>query len=280
MESTILTAVLSAAFLHAFWNFLVKSNDDKPLAMLAICLGHIPFGILGLLYNGLPPLSTYSYLLLSAIFHSSYQVFLMHAYRIGDLSAVYPIARGLSPLLLSLATVVIGQDVLTQMEVLGILMIGASLFIFGFSQYKVSENGLKGLILAVITGLFIASYSMVDALGTRHAGNALQFFGMLSLINGISFSLYFWVWHRSSFQLLMTKGKKTFWIGGGASYSAYAIVLWACLHAPVAVVSSLRETSTIFAVLFGVVILKEKLTAGKILAAFTVVFGIALTRLG
>lgn len=280
METTILLAVLGAAFLHAFWNFLVKSNDDKALAILAVCLGHIPFGIAGLMYSGLPPLSTTGYLLLSSIFHVGYQIFLMHAYRFGDLSAVYPIARGLSPLLLSLATVIIGQDKLTQLETLGIMLIGVSLLLFGFSQYKLSENGLKGVMLAVITGMFIASYSMVDALGTRHAGDALQFFGMLSVISGVLFSMYFWVWHRSTFGLLMTKGKKTFWIGGGASYLAYTVVLWACLHAPVAVVSSLRETSTLFAVFLGVVILKEKPTIAKLCAALTVVFGIALTRLG
>lgn len=280
MDSIILIAVLGAAFFHAFWNFLIKRNDDKELAALAVFLGHIPFGVAGLVYSGLPPASAYGYLLFSAFLHAGYQIFLMHAYRFGDLSAVYPIARGLSPLLLSMATVMLGQDVLSYLEMIGIGLIGAALLTFGFAQYQISEHGLKSVLLAGVTGMFIASYSMVDALGTRQAGDAIQFFGMLSVINGVIFGLYFLVWHRASFRLLLNKGQGMFWLGGGTSYLAYTIVLWACLHAPIAVVSSMRETSTLFAVLLGVLILKEKMTAGKGLAAVAVIIGIILTRLG
>ena len=280
MESLIFIAVLSAAFLHAFWNFLVKSNDDKALAVLAICLGHLPFSLMGLYFSGLPPLSAIWFVLASAIFHTGYQVFLMHAYRFGELSAVYPIARGLSPLLLTLATLWLGQDILSSVEIAGVVLIGAALLIFGFSQYKLAKNGLMGVMLAVFTGIFIASYSMVDALGTRAAGNAVAFYGGLSVMNSVFLSAYFLVWHRASFKALAVSGRKLFFIGGGASYLAYTIVLWACLHAPIAVVSSLRETSTLIAVMLGIFILKEKLTWGKVIAAVTIVFGIALTRLG
>ena len=76
------------------WNFLVKKNDDKALAIIAICLGHLPFCIIGLLYTGLPPFSSLGFILLSGVFHTGYLIFLMHTYRFGDLSAVYPIARG------------------------------------------------------------------------------------------------------------------------------------------------------------------------------------------
>ena len=280
MNTLILTAVLSAAFLHAFWNFLVKKNDDKALAVIAICLGHMPFAIIGLMFSGLPPASSLGYVLLSAIFHTGYQVFLMHAYRFGELSAVYPIARGLSPLLLMILTLIIGQDVLNPYQVAGVLSIGTALLIFGFSQYKISKNGLNGVLLAIATGFFIASYSLVDALGTRDAGNAVAFYGSLAFMNSIFLTAYFLIWHRSSLFDLPTKGKKIFWIGGGASYLAYVIVLWACLYAPIPVVSSLRETSTLIAVLLGIFILQEKLTVGKIVAAVAVVIGIAFIRLG
>ena len=280
MNTLILTAVLSAAFLHAFWNFLVKKNDDKALAVIAICLGHMPFGIIGLFFSGLPPLSSLGFVLLSAVFHTGYQVFLMHAYRFGELSAVYPIARGLSPLLLMVATFILGQDTLSQSEIVGVLCIGAALLIFGFSQYKLSKNGLTGVLLAVATGCFIASYSLVDALGTRNAGDAIAFYGTLAIMNSLFLTVYFFFFHRDSLKALPTAGKKVFWIGGGASYFAYVIVLWACLHAPIPVVSSLRETSTLIAVLLGVVILKERLTWGKVIAAMTIVIGIALLRLG
>ena len=280
MNTLILSAVLSAAFLHAFWNFLVKKNDDKALAVIAICLGHMPFGIVGLFFSGLPPMSSLWFVLLSAVFHTGYQVFLMHAYRFGELSAVYPIARGLSPLLLMLVTFVLGQDQLNLYQIAGVLCIGSSLLIFGFSQYKLSQNGLTGVLLAVATGFFIASYSLVDALGTREAGNAIAFYGSLSIMNSLFLTVYFLIWHRPSLRALPSAGAKLFWIGGGASYFAYVIVLWACLYAPIPVVSSLRETSTLIAVLLGIFILKEKLTLGKILAVIMIIIGISLVRLG
>ena len=269
-----------AAFLHAFWNFLVKKNDDKALAIIAICLGHLPFCIIGLLYTGLPPFSSLGFILLSGVFHTGYLIFLMHTYRFGDLSAVYPIARGFSPLLLVILTFFIGQDRLDIAEIIGVLFIGAALMVFGFSQYRLSKHGLQGIVLAAITGVFIASYSFVDGLGTRQSGSAMAFYGSSAIIHSILLTAYFLVWHRPSLKALPTAGMKLFWIGGGASYLAYTVVLWACLFAPIPVVSSLRETSTLIAVFLGVFILKEKMTWGKGIAAISVLIGIALVRIG
>ena len=280
MNSLILVAVLSAAFFHAFWNFLVKKNEDKALAVIAVCLGHLPFSVAALFFSGLPPLSSLSYLLISALLHTGYQVFLIHAYRFGELSAVYPIARGLSPLLLMIAGFILGQDMLSPYQIMAVCLIGLSLLIFGFSQYQLSKKGLKGVLLAVATGFFIASYSLVDGLGTREAQSAIAFYGVLSLLNSLFLTGYFLIWHRASLWALPTKGQQIFWIGGGASYLAYVIVLWACLYAPIAVVSSLRETSTLIAVLLGVFLLKEKMTFGKAGAVLLIVIGVMLIRLG
>ena len=280
MQTLILCAVLCAAFLHAFWNFLVKKNEDKALAVIAVCLGHLPFALVAMMFSGLPPASSYSYVLLSAFLHTAYQVFLIHAYRFGELSAVYPIARGLSPLLLMIAGFVLGQDILSPYQIMAVCLIGLSLLIFGFSQYQLSKKGVKGVLLAVATGFFIASYSLVDGLGTRDAQNAVAFYAALALVNSLFMTAYFLIWHRSSLWALPTKGQRIFWIGGGASYLAYLTVLWACLHAPIAVVSSIRETSTLIAVLLGVFLLKEKMTWGKASAVCLILTGVLLIRLG
>lgn len=280
MELIIFTAVLGSAFLHAFWNFLIKGHNDKVLAMMAVAAGHVPFALAGLLITGLPPIEATKYILCSAVLHTGYMIFLMNAYRFGALSNIYPIAKGLSPLLLILLTLIIGQDMLQVNEIMGVGLVALALIGFGLFQYKYETDGLTGLLLAITTGFFIASYSMVDALGTRIAGNSFAYYGTMSLLNTLMMLVYISLGHKGVMARVMREGQQSFWLGGGASYLAYDIVLWACIHAPIAVVSSLRETSVLIAMLLGVFLLKEKFSMIKIGAALVVLAGLVLIRLG
>lgn len=279
VEMILFGAVLCAAFLHAFWNFLLKGNDDKALAMCAVTLGHLPFCIIGMVWFGLPDSEAFIYVCGGAILHCGYQISLMSAYRFGDLAQVYPVARGLSPLLLTLATFLFGQDSLTAQEVTGIALVSLALFLFGYTQITGQSQGLKGLILSVVTGVFIASYSLVDALGTRITGSALSFYSLMSAMNAVMMMVYFWFRHKPSLLSLKSRGMKIFWIGGSASYLAYVTVLWACLYAPIAVVSSLRETSVLFALFLSVVFLGEKLNLHRGVATVILLCGVVLMRL-
>ena len=94
MELGVVAAVLGAAFLHAFWNFMVRRADDKALGMASVMIGHVPLAVLALLWMGLPPLASAPYVLMSAVLHVGYSVFLLHAYRFGELSEIYLIAPG------------------------------------------------------------------------------------------------------------------------------------------------------------------------------------------
>ena len=280
MENLVILAVLAAAFLHAFWNFLLKENHDKALSMYAVTIGHMPLALLGMAYVGLPSSDALPYIILSGFLHTGYQIFLMNAYRYGALSNIYPIARGLSPLLLALVTMGFAQDQLSRTELMGIGLVAGSLIIFGLAQYRFNKDGPIGMVLAIATGCFIASYSLTDALGTRATGSAFVFYGAMSLVNIVLFTGYYLCFHRDALKRLPREGKKLMLVGGCASYLAYVMVLWACLTLPVAVVSSLRETSVLIVMVFGVVFLKEKLTRSKLLACVAVVAGIALMRLG
>ena len=279
MTSFIFVAVLGAALLHAWWNFLIRSNQDKHLAMIAMTIGHAPIAVLSLMVFGLPPLSSLPYLLISGTLHLGYQVFLMNAYRFGQLSNIYPIARGLSPLLLMLATLIIGLDYISGGQILGIIIISLSMIYIGATQYRFDKDGPKGLLLAVITGCFIASYSLMDAVGARIVGQAMVFFGGATIINVILMSIYSAIFHGDCLRRVAHDGRKMFFLGGAVSYLAYVIVLWACLHAPVAVVSSIRETSVIFAIFLGVLLLGERITFTRIVATIIMLIGVVMTRL-
>ena len=279
MDISVVLVVLGAAFLHAFWNFLVRGTEDKALGMAAVMFGHLPLAIIGLFYIGLPSLESLPYVLFSAVLHLGYQVFLLNAYRFGELTQIYPVARGVSPLLITLFTILTVPGVLQLVQVIGVIMVSGAIMTFGVVQYRQKSVGVTGIVLAFVAGCFIASYSIVDASGARITQSAVSFYGASTAFNAVLLALYLSLFHPEVLGRVYRDAPQTFIIGGNASYFAYVAVLWACLSAPVAVVSSLRETSVLFAVGLGVVFLKEKMTKFKIGIILTILCGIILLRM-
>lgn len=278
MDISVIFAVLGAAFLHAFWNFQVRGTEDKALGMAAVIFGHLPLAIIGLIYVGLPVSGSWPYVIVSAVLHLGYQVFLLNAYRFGELTQIYPVARGAAPMLITLFTMITVPGILQTMEVIGVIMISSAIMTYGIVQYRTKSVGLTGIILAIITGFFISSYSIVDAEGTRITQSAISYYGATTTANAILFALYLLWFQPSVFGRIFRDALNTFIIGGNASYFAYVIVLWACLSTPVAMVSSLRETSVLFAVGFGVLFLKEKMTLLKISITLIIFCGVIVLR--
>ena len=279
MDISVVFVVLGAAFLHAFWNFQVRGTEDKALGMAAVMFGHLPLAIIGLAFVGLPPLGAWPYVFVSAVLHLGYQVFLLNAYRFGELTQIYPVARGASPLLITVFTMITVPDVLLPMEVIGVVMVSGAIMAYGIAQYRNKSVGITGTVLAVITGCFIASYSIIDAAGARIAQSAIGFYGASTTANAVFLALYLSRFHPTVVGRVYRDAPRTFIIGGNASYIAYVAVLWACLSAPVAVVSSLRETSVLFAVGLGVVLLKEKMTFFKTAIILIILCGVIVLRM-
>lgn len=278
MDISVVVVVLGAAFLHAFWNFQVRGTEDKALGMAAVMFGHLPLAIIGLAYVGLPPSEAWQYVFISAVLHLGYQVFLLNAYRFGELTQIYPVARGSSPLLITLFTMITFPGVLQTLEVIGVIMVSGAIITFGIVQYRTKSVGFIGIVLAVIAGCFIASYSIVDAAGTRITQSAISYYGASTTANAVLLALYLSWFHPTVIGNVYRDAPRTFVIGGNASYFAYVAVLWACLSAPVAVVSSLRETSVLFAVILGVLVLKEKITPFKVAIILTIFCGVLVLR--
>ncbi len=279
MDTILVISVLSAAFLHAFWNFQVKGTPNKALGMAAVMLGHLPLAAVGLIYSGLPSMSSAPYLCASVLLHLGYQIFLLNAYRHGSLTSIYPIARGMAPLLITLISITLLSEALKPSDILGISIISIAILSYGVKQYRLANAKLIGLVLACVTGCFIAGYSIVDALGARIAGSAIAFYGMSTFGSATLFIIYLQVTDPSVLTSIHKEARATLIYGGTASYVAYVIVLWACLSAPVAIVSSLRETSLLFAILLGAVFLREKITVFKVTMILLIFCGILLLRL-
>jgi len=274
----VFAAVLIAAALHASWNALVKNSEDKYFSMTAVVLGHFPFACVAATYAPLPDSSSWWLILAGAALHVGYQLFLLQSYRTGDLSHVYPIARGIAPMLVAAISVVFLGVQLTAPEMIAILAIGIGIISLVFVRNSDGLQNQNAATMALITGCFIAGYSLVDGYGTRQAETALGFFGWLAIINTIVFSLVIYFVKPGVLRNVATKGTKAALLVGGSSFVAYSIVVWAFTQAPIALVTALRETSIVFALLIGVFFLNEKLNITKVFSTFLTLFGAILLR--
>jgi len=279
MSYTVILVVLTAALLHASWNYLVKSTDDKHLSMGAVVLGHSPFAIAALICAPLPSIESVPYIFAGAALHVGYQLFLLASYRIGDLSHVYPLARGVAPLIVAGVSVTLLGLHLSWLELTAVIIIGTGIMSLALVRRSDGLRNGRAAFLAIITGGFIASYSLVDGLGAREAGTALGFYGWLSLINAVIFAAIMRAVRPGIVRRVVCKDWRLALAGGGASFLAYAMVTWAFTVAPIPLVTALRETSIVFTLLIGVVVLNERLDPMKIIATMCTLLGIGLLRI-
>lgn len=279
MSLTVFCVVLGAAILHAAWNALIKSGHDKTLSMGALVLGHLPLALIGLMFVPLPTAASIPYILVGLVLHVGYQLFLLWAYHKGDLTQVYPIARGVAPLIVAAVSVGILGVVLSRIELFAIGIIGAGILSLALVRRADGLRNAPAAVLALVVGVFIASYSLVDGLGARVAGTSLGYYCWLSLGNVAVMAAYL-AWRTpGTLQKIPFAGRRAFIWGGGASFAAYAVVTWAFTQAPIALVTALRETSIVFALLIGVFFLRERLDLIKVFSTMTTVLGAVLLRL-
>lgn len=278
MSTIVFLAVITAALLHATWNALVKNGEDKHLAMAAVVLGHTPLAALALPFVPSPAPESFPYLLTGIMLHAGYQMFLLFSYRAGDLTQVYPIARGVAPVLVAAISLLFLGVHLNQTELSAVLVIGLGIMSLGLVRQQDGMRNLKAGMLALSTGCFIAAYSLVDGAGARLAGTAVGFYGWLTIGNAIVFAVFTAVIRPGVLRTVATSGWLIFFIGGSASFLAYSLVIWSFTQAPIALVTALRETSIIFALLIGVFFLKERLDLMKLFATMTTLVGVALLR--
>lgn len=207
-----------------------------------------------------------------------YQLFLLASYRIGDLSQVYPLARGSAPLIVAGVSVTMLGLQLSWLELTAVTTIGTGIMSLAFVRRSDGLRNGRAASLALITGGFIASYSLVDGLGAREAGTALGFYGWLSIVNAAIFAAIMRVLKPGIVSRVVCQDWRLALGGGGASFFAYAMVTWAFTVAPIPLVAALRETSIVFALLLGVFVLKERLDPVKVLATMATMLGVGLLR--
>jgi len=278
MSLAVLLAVLGAAFLHASWNALIKTGGDKQASMLLLTLGHAAIGAVVVAFRPLPIAEAWPWLVASGLIHMAYQLFLAYAYEHGDLSRVYPIARGAAPLIVTLVGLVALADVVRPAEYLGILVLGLGILAMARGVFSSGESR-RMLPYAFGSAVATAGYSLVDGLGARVSGDPVTYVAWLLIFSAVFYTPVVLVLRGRRVLAAPPRGWALGFTASAASYVAYAIVVWAMTVAPIALVTALRETSILFAVLIGWLVFGDRMSPGKAVAAALIVLGVGLTRL-
>ncbi|WP_104203879.1 EamA family transporter [Billgrantia saliphila] len=278
MSVEITLVVLLAAFFNASWNAIVKVGGDRIAVMAVITLFGSLISAFALPFVPLPDAASWPLLVLAILIHTAYHFCLPLAYHHGDFGQVYPIARGSAPLLVTLGAAVFAGEVLSFLPLLGVLFLGSGVMSLAFDTRTGVTKNPRAILLALGTGVLIASYTLVGGLGARQAGSALGFAICLTIGNGLLTFLIAVAWKYKAIKAIACGNLLPAALGGGMQVGAYWIVIWAMAYAPLGMVSALRETSVLFAALISTLILKEGFGVWRFVSSGLIACGIALTR--
>jgi drug/metabolite transporter (DMT)-like permease len=280
MSIEVFLAVLGAALLHAAWNALVKVSADRLVLVAVIKLGTTAVALAALPFIELPPPEAWPYVAASVVIHTGYFLFLVIAYRFGDLSQVYPIARGAAPLLVAALAVLLFGETLSGQNVLALLLISCGIMSLMLVRRTDGMVQVKAVVAALATSCFTAGYTLADGMGARLSANPHDYILWLNVFNGLPIIAIALFARRGNFAPQLRKVWKPGLLSGAVALLAYWIVLWASTQAPIALVAAVREASIVFAVMFGVVFLKERLDLRRMIAVFLTTLGLVFLKAG
>ena len=264
--------VILSAIAHASWNALMKQAADRMLAMAALRFTGLVIGLCALPFVDWPAPASWKWLGLTASVMFAYYVLLVRSYGAGDMSVVYPLARGLAPVLTTVAAALVIGETLNagQAAAVGLISLGIMALSFG------AGAGRNAVLLALATGVSVAAYSFFGGMGVRAAGTVLGFQACLEIVTGLGTVGYVAVVRRAEIGAYVRKGAALGVLAGVISVIGFLAFLAAAERLPLGPVTALRETSVIFGAVIGALVLKEGFGLRRITAAAMVVLGIAL----
>ena len=274
MDPIVFTAVILASFFHATWNGMVKKHSNKVTALSAVILGHVPISIIAIIFLPMPSFKSLPYIIASAFIHQGYNWFLLKSYNLGDLTKVYPIARGFGPIIATIISIFFLGLLISKASVISISLVCVGIITIGLFGYKVINN-LKIVKYSLITGFFIGLYSIIDGYGARVSLSAISYMSWGFILSSILFPILLKInKYDNIFKNIINDGKAIFWIGGSISYLVYGVVIWGFTKAPIPMVSALRESSIVFAIFIGFFFLNEKINLAKLISITLIFVGV------
>jgi drug/metabolite transporter (DMT)-like permease len=267
--------VIFAGVLHASWNAVAKAAADRYAGFALIGIAQAVAGLLMASVTDAPARASWAWIAASVTLHVVYTALLARSYELGDFNQVYPLARGTGPLIVAFVAATALGEHLSAAQLSGVAAVcgglGALAFAGGVSRRQAGAVGA-----ALLTGVTIAGYTLVDGIGVRHAGTAIGYSGWLFFCMGPLVVAWVYLVRGGA----MWPGVAAQWRfglpGGLISVLGYGIVVWAQTRGALAAVAALRETGVISGAIIGLVFFRERMGLSRFAAAGVVVIGVAL----
>jgi len=278
MPMDVFLIVLCAAVIHAAWNALVKADGDRLRFLKIMLITQLILSLFLIPFVSIPAAEAWPYLVASSVVSVGYVLFLAQAYRSGDLSHAYPLARGTAPLIVAtVSTMFLGEQLSLASQV-AVLLIGIGITSLSLTRGAEGFRDLRMVAYAFGTGAFIATYTLLDGIGARAAGSAHGYVVWLSFVAALMIiAVILWLQRRDTASA-SRRTRITAIASGFAAYAATWVIIWAMTVAPVPLVSALRETGIVFAVGIGVVFFKERLNLVRLASIMTTLVGTAILK--
>lgn len=285
MTATALGLILTAAVLHAFWNLLAKRAGGgpafvwlygttstlllSPLAGALVFVQHPRLTFLGL-----------SFMFASAVLHAGYFIVLQEAYREGELSVVYPVARGTGPLLSTIAAIIVLGERPSALALFGAVLVALSVFALARPDRSSAADTKRAIMLGLVTGVLIAGYTLCDKQAVGHYGvpPLVQQWGTSAGMSALLAPLA--LRRRAEIRGHVKRNLAVILAIGILVPVAYILVLTAMTFTPVSYIAPAREVSILFATIMGTHLLSEGHAGRRVVAAVVMVFGLAALALG
>ncbi len=270
MTATAVGLALFAAILHATWNAFLRTGADRlwtvTVMSVSSTLAALPFAAV----LPLPAAPAWPFIAASAGLQVGYSLFLVAAYRQGELGQVYPIVRGSVPLLVALGGFVLAGERLSPLQLAGIALVASGIMSLALGRARAAASSIG---YALATGAIIAAYATVDAMGVRVAGNSTAYTAWVLLVYGVLQPAAF-VARRGRLHIdVRSPETLRALLGGVFALLGYGVVVAAFALGPAGPITAIRETSVVFAVLIGRLFLGEALTTRRIVACLVVAAG-------
>jgi len=225
-------AVLAAAVMHATWNAILRgSSGDRMWSMTLMCMASASVGVGMSVWFGVPAAASWPFLLASAGLQIAYCLLLVRAYRDGEFTQIYPVARGAAPVLVDPGRRLHRRRTSLRRGPYGGRSGGDRVAAMSWRASRVHANAI---VMALVTAVFIAGYTLADGFGVRAAGDAGAYAGWLFVIQGAPMPLIFLA-ARRRWTLPIRAPETLGALGGGVlSILAYGTVVWALAHNPMA----------------------------------------------
>lgn len=276
MTLLVTALLLLAALIHASWNAFIKGARD-PVAMATLIYGTEALIMLPVLFFVGPlPQSVWLLTAVHVALHIVYKIALIAMFQHGDLSQVYPVARGVAPLLVTALAIPAAGEIPGPLALLGIGLICAGLLSFTLERSAIGRARAKPLLLAATAGMALSAYTVVDGLGVRTPGAALSYAAWLFVLDGSTMFVIARIWRGPRLYTSLRLHWKTGASLGLISSTNFCIVLWALSFAAMGPVAAVRETSVVFAALIGAIFMGESFGLRRVAAAIIIAAGIVL----